>query len=295
VRFFPPAVRARRAAFLGAALGLMAADHAAWAADSTPTPFDGLGANLADAFSGTNLFFYAGAAASTFAFSTSGIDQEIRVATQQNLRVTAYGDATVIGGYLLPALVAPTIYVVGLFHDDTTAAAGAAAMQALAVTLATTALLKWTTGRPFPTHGEDPAAPSQFMHPNYSREFHPFNFDGAWAWPSGHISGTISIAAALHAFYPERPWIAAVGYPLSFAIGLGMIDGDHHWTSDVIAGALIGHAIGSTIGRNFRRMYREGNESHETDTSDTAAGNSLSWEIVPMVFGARGLAVRGAF
>jgi hypothetical protein len=32
-----------------------------------------------------------------------------------------------------------------------------------------------------------------------------------------------------------------------------MIDGDRHWASDVVAGALIGHAIGYSIGKAFRR------------------------------------------
>jgi len=40
------------------------------------------------------------------------------------------------------------------------------------------------------------------------------------------------------------------------AIGFGMVDGDRHWASDVIAGALIGHAIGYSVGKAFRRRVR---------------------------------------
>jgi membrane-associated phospholipid phosphatase len=251
-----------------------------------PSPLDGLGSNVADAFSGTNLLFYAGAVASTAILVTSGADQEIRVYTQRHLAVSAYGQAAVISGYLLPLLVAPGIYVIGLFEDPTIAAAGAAAVQALGVTLLATSALKWATGRPFPNHGGDPNDPARLTHAEYAREFTPFNFDRAWAWPSGHTSSTISIAASLAAFFPEQPWIPAVGYPVSLAIGIGMINGDHHWASDVLAGALLGHAVGYTIGRNFRRLYREPHE---------ATARTPTWEIVPMAIGARGLVLQGTF
>ena len=55
------------------------------------------------------------------------------------------------------------------------------------------------------------------------------------------------------AYYPEKRWIAWVGFPLAAYMGLAMIDGDHHWVSDVIAGGLLGHVIGWTIGKAFAR------------------------------------------
>ncbi|HEY3593480.1 MAG TPA: hypothetical protein VGL13_06390, partial [Polyangiaceae bacterium] len=176
-----------------------------------PTPLDGLGANLADAFGGQNLFYYAGAVATSAAMVTSGTDQAIRIEVQQRWSIPSYGQAAVVTGYVLPTVVAPAIYLVGLFTEDRTlAAAGAAAVQALAVTVAATSMLKWATGRPYPMHGGDPNDPHRLAHPEYAREFRPFNFDGAWAWPSGHTSASISIAAALTAFYPEEPWIPSV-------------------------------------------------------------------------------------
>jgi membrane-associated phospholipid phosphatase len=43
-----------------------------------------------------------------------------------------------------------------------------------------------------------------------------------------------------------------IAYPVAAGIGAGMIVGDHHWASDVVAGALIGQAIGWSVGRSFR-------------------------------------------
>jgi len=34
-----------------------------------------------------------------------------------------------------------------------------------------------------------------------------------------------------------------------------MVDGDFHWASDVIAGALLGEVSGRIVGRGFRRRY----------------------------------------
>ncbi|HZU83238.1 MAG TPA: hypothetical protein VE987_09990, partial [Polyangiaceae bacterium] len=61
------------------------------------------------------------------------------------------------------------------------------------------------------------------------------------------------------------------------------IVGDHHWTSDVIAGALIGYAFGSSVGRSFRRRARG-----ET-------GQDRAIRIVPVGPGAVGGAVVGVW
>jgi membrane-associated phospholipid phosphatase len=186
----------------------------------------------------------------------SGLDHSVRVAVQNHLASPAYGDLAFYGGYIVPALTAPVIYVVGLATgDDAKTGAGSAALQALAVTLATTGLLKWSTGRAYPLNGGDPAAPDRLDHPGFARTFTPFE-GGLLAWPSGHTSATISVVAALTAYAPDQLVVPLVGYPLVLAIGFGMIVGDRHWASDVLAGALIGQAIGWSIGASFRARAR---------------------------------------
>jgi membrane-associated phospholipid phosphatase len=230
-----------------------------------PTPWDGLGEDVVDAFTGMNLLWYGGAVAATGVMAFGGADQAIRVGVQRNLAVPAFGDSANYGGYVLPAIVAPATYLVALaLRDRDAAAAGSAAVQALGITLVVTSVLKVGVGRPYPLNGGDPNAPDRLDHPEYARQFRPFG--SAWplpAWPSGHTSATTAIAAALTAYYPERIWVPILGYSIALAIGLGLIDGDHHWTSDVIAGGLLGHAIGYSVGSAFRRRTRTGDGSDD--------------------------------
>jgi membrane-associated phospholipid phosphatase len=219
----------------------------------TPTPIDAIGADIADAFTGYNLFFFGGAVAGTGIMAFSGADHAIRVGVQQSLAAPAYAETSFYAGYVVPAIVAPTVWIVGLAtRDREVTGAGSAAVQALAVTLVTVTVLKVGVGRVYPLNGGDPNAPDRLQHPEYAHELRPFQSIDA-AWPSGHTAATMSIAAALTAYYPDRLWIPFVGYPLALAIGFGVIDRDSHWASDVLAGGLIGHAIGYSIGRAFRR------------------------------------------
>jgi membrane-associated phospholipid phosphatase len=239
----------------------VAARGAAAASAPSPAPWDGLGEDVADAFTGYNLLFYGGAVALTGAMAFGGADHAIRVGVQRSLASPAFGDGVYYTGYVLPAVLAPATYLAGLVggdHDMT--AAGSAALQALGVTLLATGVLKIAVGRPYPLNGGDPNAPDRLDHPEYARQFRPFgSFWPLPAWPSGHTSATTAIAAALTAYYPEHPWIPLVGYPVALAIGFGLVDGDRHWTSDVVSGALVGHAIGYSIGGSFRRRARAGN------------------------------------
>lgn len=221
----------------------------------TPTPFDALGDDALDAFGGYNLLYYGAAFAASAVMAFGGADQAIRVGFQKGLVAPAYADGAYYAGYLVPALTAPSLWLVGLaVHDRTTTGAGAAALQALGLTLVTTGALKIAIGRVYPLNGGDPSAPDRLDHPSFAHTFEPFH--GLLAWPSGHTSSTISIAAALTAYYPESIAVPLVGYPLALAIGIGMIDGDRHWASDVVGGALIGHAIGYSVGRDFRARVR---------------------------------------
>jgi membrane-associated phospholipid phosphatase len=223
-----------------------------------PTPIDGLGADLVGAFTGTSLLWYGGAFLATGIMAFGGVDHAIRVGVQRNSSAPTYADAAYYAGYALPATVAPAVYLIGFVTGDpVTAGAGAAALQALATTLVATSVFKIAAGRPFPLNGGSPSAPDRLNHPEYAHEFAPFQtFWPLLAWPSGHTSAATSIAAALTAYYPEQIWIPLVGYPLAELIGLGMIEGDRHWASDVLGGTLVGHAIGSSVGAAFRRRVR---------------------------------------
>jgi membrane-associated phospholipid phosphatase len=253
-------------------------------AGDTPSPVDSLGDDTVRAFTGPSLLWFGGAVLGTAALSPTGGDHAVRVALIRHVDAPFYGDAAYYGGYVLPVIVAPGIYLSGLVAKDSAlAGAGSAATQALALTVVTTVVLKVGTGRPFPMHGGDPRAPDRLDHPGYAREWVPFGFGGRYAWPSGHTSSAISIADALTA-YTHDPVVAAVSYPVSLGIGFGMMVGDHHWTSDVVAGALIGQAIGFSVGTSFRE--RRGGEKSAKDGQI---------RLIPLLSGVRGCAVVGAF
>lgn len=234
------------------------------------TPVDGLGSDLAAAFGGTNLLFYAGAVGGSAAMAFSGADESLHQAAQEHIASGAFGTGASFAGYVLPLTVAPAAWLVGVvLHDRDAAGAGSAAVQALAVASATTLVLKLSVGRIYP--------------PGDAHSFAPFQI-WSWpfaAWPSGHMASAFSVVAALTGYYgSEELWIPLVGYPAAAAIGVGLLSGDEHWTSDLLAGAVIGQCIGWSIGRAFRARVR------------AEAAPALS--VVPMVTPAmRGLGVTG--
>jgi membrane-associated phospholipid phosphatase len=277
-----------RAALLGAACLALPGQALGAPPDPPPSPVDGLGDDLVRAFTGPSLLFYAGAVVATGTMAYGGADQAIRVGVQRTLDWPAYGDASVLTGYILPVTLAPAVYLVGLAaHDRVLAGAGSAALQALAVTAVATGVLKLAVGRAYPLDGGDPRSPTRLDHPEYATTFHPFqrlDLPTLPSWPSGHVSGCISVAASLTAYYPDQLWIPLVGYPIGLLIGFGLVEGDHHWASDVVAGALIGHAIGYSIGHSFRvRIAGSGG----------AAGTAIS--VVPLAGELYGLGLVGSW
>lgn len=212
------------------------------------TPLDALGSDLARAFGGTNLLFYAGAVGGSAAMAFSGADESLRDGMQAHFASGTYGTAASLAGYVLPLTIAPGTWLVGVFLDDPDAAgAGSAALQALAVASATTLVLKLSVGRVYP--------------PGDAHAFAPFQ-TWSWpfaAWPSGHMASAFSVVSALTAYYGSSElWIPFVGYAAAAVIGVGLSSGDEHWTSDLLAGAVTGQCIGWSIGRAFRaRVHGE--------------------------------------
>lgn len=139
-----------------------------------------------------------------------------------------------------------------------------ASQAALRVVLATTAafgavtVAKVAVGRDWPNAGGDPAAPDRLDHPERARSFSPPSATRV-AWPSGHTAVATAAAASLVTSYPEVRWLPWVAYGGAAATGALMILGDHHWTSDVVSGALLGAAVGGAGGAGIAVVpQREG-------------------------------------
>ncbi len=272
----------------GTALAALAVGSVAPArADELPHPLQGLGEHTVRAFTGTRLLHHGAAVAATIALSPTGGDHAARVGVQEAISAPLWGDAAYYAGYALPVAVPLALYVTGLATGERSpAGAGSAAIQALGLTMVATVVLKVGTGRPFPMHGGDPEAPDRLRHPEYAREWAPFGFDGRYAWPSGHTAASVSVAAAWTAYASTSVVVPVVSYSVAVGIGAGMIVGDHHFLSDVLAGALLGQAIGWSVGSGFRER------EHPSERVRGAKGG-LELRVVPLLGHIRGCAVVG--
>jgi membrane-associated phospholipid phosphatase len=137
--------------------------------------------------------------------------------------------------YLLPAIGAG--YLVGHLTGDRALTrimlhAGGAAIFASGVTT----VLKYAVGRSRPSQGSD------------ADVFRPF---GGWnSFPSGHTTLAFAVATAI-ADQTEDGWSDVALYGLATATAFARVNGDRHWTSDVLAGALVGHL-------SARWLFRQG-------------------------------------
>jgi membrane-associated phospholipid phosphatase len=233
-------------AFLLVVLGLPRAH----AKDCPAFPWQHLGSTASELVRPVPLVLVAGAGVAPGVFAPTGLDHDLRLAAQRDLGgrhdiepVSVYAPYVLGGGVLIG-------YVVTLAVSACDAQRPQAAMlQAMVFSLATTALLKFSVGREWPNAGLDPTAPDRLRHPEFAEHFSPFGRYGAW--PSGHTGFFFAAASAFRTSVPELGIVRWVGYPLSLGVAAGMWIGDHHWASDIISGALLGEAIGSSVGRGF--------------------------------------------
>jgi hypothetical protein len=153
----------------------------------------------------------------------------------------------------------------------------AALLQSIALSAGTVLLLKWVTGREFPSGRADPRAADRLEHPEYARRFEPF----AWrltAWPSGHSAVFFASAATLRNVLPDAGLWRFAGYPFAVAVGAGMWLGDHHWASDILSGALIGEAIGGSVGSAFLPVAHEAHGQASLSVVFVEQGALLGWQ-----------------
>ena len=212
-------------------------------------PFDGVVGNFWDAhFDRRAVPFHLAAGAAAYLLVQSGADAKIQrwAAGHDRDLSLAWSAPGLAGGFVAPALVPGGML---LSDDPQTQEAGAAAMQAAAVALASSSLLKAITNRKGP---EDGKAATDAEARNFRWGF--WRQGVSEGFPSGHAATNTAMCAALAAYYPGRPDIraAACGWAAYVALSAALGDrGGFHWTSDVVTGALMGWAIGDSIGRKF--------------------------------------------
>ncbi|MEO7918679.1 MAG: phosphatase PAP2 family protein [Thermoanaerobaculia bacterium] len=116
-----------------------------------------------------------------------------------------------------------------------------------------------------------------------------YSFDGGTAghFPSGHSTQAFALASVIAASY-SSPWVKSGAYTVASVVAFARVRHNAHFPSDVLAGALIGTAIGCTIVR-LNRSSRE---------ASTAPGESRRAQIMLFPgFDERGpsLGVRASF
>ena len=76
-----------------------------------------------------------------------------------------------------------------------------------------------------------------------------FSRDGAGvSFPSGHTTQAFAVASVIAAHYPSL-WVQAAAYGIAGLVGLSRMEQGAHYASDVLAGALIGVAVGNAVVR----------------------------------------------
>jgi membrane-associated phospholipid phosphatase len=101
--------------------------------------------------------------------------------------------------------------------------------------------LKFLFGRTWPETWTN-SNPSFFGDGTYG--FEPFHGGVAFSsFPSGHTTAIFSVIVVLWMSWPAYRWLYAL---VAGLVVVGLIGADHHWVSDIVAGAFLGAAAGVT-------------------------------------------------
>lgn len=81
-------------------------------------------------------------------------------------------------------------------------------------------------------------------------EFRPFSKSDSF--PSGHTTQAFAVASVIAAHY-DQWWVQGAAYGLAGLVGYSRIQQNAHFTSDVVAGAIIGTVVGRAIVHRHER------------------------------------------
>lgn len=146
------------------------------------------------------------------------------------------GNALGTASHLIPVMAgAYVVTLVGGSHDASDRVIAVAAGYAAADISA--GMLKEAVGRERPFVHGDPA------------RFRPFTSNGDdHSFPSGHVTHIVALATGA-AIESNRAWVRDVGIGASVLVGWQRIHADQHWTSDVVAAALLSNALSAVTVR----------------------------------------------
>jgi len=199
--------------------------------------------------------------------TTAVLDKPIRDLAQRNRSKSSdrfFRDIEKFGTkqYGLPLLAG--FYGYGALEDDNTAKAVALdGFSASILSSLATSAIKGVVGR---------RRPNTFRGP---QSFRPFQ--GDYSFPSGHATGAFAFASVIATHYDDNPWIVGTSYGVAGLVGLARIQLNAHWTSDVVAGGLIGGIIGHHL-VHFNERWREEHSAFTPTISTDGQQLLLAWK-----------------
>ena len=200
--------------------------------------------NTGKSFTGKNALFHIGAIVSTYLLVMSGFDWFYFTHTQLPLLQIILVPAIVIGG-LLPMFLPPILYVLGrLLRKDVLKTTAIALFQAAVTGSFISSFYKAFTGR------VQPDLLQSAVDISHNFQFGFLEHGVFWGWPSSHTTIAFAMAITLIYLFPKNKFILYGALLYAFYIGIG-ISANIHWFSEFIAGALIGTAIGISVGKSF--------------------------------------------
>lgn len=239
--------------------------------------FGNFGNNILDSFKGNNLYLHLAGVASTALFVTTDVDYQVEHYFNQHPEYSQWTRPVLITGQFLPFVAGGSLFTYAKITNDNKAlGASLAVLQASLIEFIYNSALKAITGRPNPDwrHNSDLDSLSKTFRFGFLR-------GGIyWGWPSGHTAATMAVVSALTNYYPNITWLKVAGYGLVAYTILGVSSvnrGGMHWFSDAVAGALMSYAVGSTVGKYYRRVY-----SARSSGSANTTSYRLSPEINPL-------------
>ena len=214
---------------------------------------------------------YALAGATTYGIVKSGIDWKWYNMSNDHKWISNAGFISVGAGGLVPLIVPLGLYLYGRSDNNSDLQiTGLALGQSILLGLAISSGIKVFTGRVPPDFPENKS--------DYSGHFR-FGFlkGGAYeGWPSTHTAIAFSMATTMIELYPDNTAVKVASLAYASLIGIG-VSTNIHWFSDAVGGALIGFAIGKTVGAGFRELMTNSHKEQAYNFSITPAGINFTY------------------